>query len=216
MSIPPKPIDKKRYSKDATEVSKAPLSGIFETPSGHIVYIGDERGKETIIISHKGGSHVEFTPDGSLRMLIASSLNQYVKGSVAISSDHNIDIKMDGHGTLQVGGGLKIEVTGDAQICVAGGGSINFAESLGIQAKNIYIGATGNMNLNVEGNFETVVKGKSTIVSDGNMLLATGGSMERASSGNMSDKASQIDHNSGGSREASAAIAGVKAGHLQT
>jgi len=216
MSTTPKPIDKKRYSKDATDMSKAPLSGIFETPSGHVVYIGDERGKETIVISHKAGSHVEFTPDGSMRMMVASSLNQYVKGSIALSSDHNIDIKMDGHGTLQVGGGLKIEVTGDAQISVAGGGSMNFAESLGIQAKNIYIGATGNMNVNVEGNLEMDVRGKSSIVSDGNMLLATGGTMERASSGNMSDKAPQINHNSGGSRPASAAIAGIRAGQIPT
>jgi len=42
------------------------------------------------------------------------------------------------------------------------------------------------------------------------MLLATGGSMERASSGVMSDRAPRIDHNSSGSRDASAAIAGVR------
>lgn len=216
MATIPKPISTNRYSEDDPEPSKSPLAGVFETPSGHILYLGDERGKETIIISHKSGSHVEFAADGSMRMLVGSDLNQYVKGSVSFTADHNMDIKMDGHGTLQVGGGLKIEVTGDAQISVAGGGSMNFAESLGIQAKNIYIGATGNMNVNVEGNLAMDVKGTSSVTSDGNMLLATGGTMERASSGAMSDKASKIDHNSGGSRTAGQAIAGVRANNLNT
>lgn len=216
MAIPPTPIDTKRYSDNPTEVSKSPLSGVFETPSGHIVYIGDERGKETIVISHKGGSHVEFTPDGSMRMMVASSLNQYVKGSISMSSDHNIDIKMDGHGTLQVGGGLKIEVTGDAQISVAGGGSMNFAESLGIQAKNIYLGATGNMNINVEGQLTMDVAKAVSVASGTNMLLAANGSMERVSGGAMSDKGSKIDHNSSTSRTASEAIAGIKANNIPT
>lgn len=200
--------DKERNPKQSTQRSQYPRQWILKTPGGVTMLVGNERGKEHIIISHPSGSHVEYHPDGTVTSHNNAEKVDYTKGGVTISVDENNDVKVTGHNKMQVSGGGHIEVAGDAGIVVAGdvmlGGMKNFAMS----AKNVYLGARGNFNIASSGDFKIDSKGKSTVISDGDMTLGTKGNMARAADGSVSDKGSSVRHNSSGDQTGSGTVNG--------
>jgi hypothetical protein len=125
-----------------------------------------EPGKESYAFFHPSGSYVEWFPNGKKVSMTIGENKEYNKGGVTITIDENHDVHIKGHSKLQVGGGSHIEVAGDAGIVVGGSVAMSMPKGdLGIQAKNIFMGATGNFNLNVEGAMKISSKGRGVVES---------------------------------------------------
>ena len=159
---------KQRANETTTPESKYPYNQVYQTAGGIRVIVGNEPGKETLKIFHPSGSYMEMMPNGKTVSMSIGENKQYNKGGVTITVDENQDVHIKGHSKLQVGGGSHIEVAGDAGIVVGGSVAMSMPKGdLGIQAKNIYMGATGNFNLNVEGDSTINTKGTTSIKSEG-------------------------------------------------
>lgn len=187
--------DKRDPTGSSTPRSEYPNQTVIKTKSGITILMGNDKGKEFFLISHPGGSTMEFMPDGSVVSHTNAEKVDYNKGGVTSSIDENYDMKVSGHGKMQVSGGMHIEVAGDAGIVVAGDVMLAGMKDFGMMAKNVYMGARGNFNLNVEGDTNITTKGTTQINSTKSMALKTDGNMSRTASGDMSDNAASIDHN---------------------
>ena len=205
VAVTPYPKEK-RLPDTKPKQSPYPLSVVKRTIGGHTWITENEKGNESLSYIHPAGSKNIYHPDGSKTEHITGKAIQSYKSGLTVSSDENCDLKITGHGCIQVSGGIHIEVVGDAQIAVSGDAVMAVAKNFAVGAENIYMGARGNMNLNVEGNFSADIKGTSAIVSDGNMTLATKGAMARSADGAVSDKGSVVHHNSSGSQTGSQAV----------
>jgi len=157
---------KQRANETTTPESKYPYNQVYQTAGGIRVIVGNEPGKETLKIFHPSGSYMEMMPNGKTVSMSIGENKQYNKGGVTLTVDENHDVHIKGHSKLQVGGGSHIEVAGDAGIVVGGSVAMSMPKGdLGIQAKNIFMGATGNFNLNVEGAMKISSKGRGVVES---------------------------------------------------
>ena len=204
---PVKPYQKEsRSPRERPEQSAHPYSTVERTIGGHTWITENENTKESRTYIHPSGTHSTIHPDGTKIEYIQGKTVMYHKSGLTVSSDENFDLKVSGHGSIQVEGGVHLEVKGNASVAVAGDAVMAVAKNFGVRAENIYMGASGNFNMNVGGDFKADITGKSTVISDGNMTLGTKGDMVRAADGNMSDKAAKVDHNSAGSQTGSQVV----------
>ena len=159
--------DKERAQRKTTPPGKYPYQRVTQTEGGFKIVENNEPGKESYKFFHPSGSYFEFMPNGKVVSMNIGENKQYNKGGVTITVDENNDVHIKGHSKLQVGGGAHIEVSGDAGIIVGGTTALATTGDLGVNAKNIYMGATGNFNLNVEGSSTITTKGTTAINSEG-------------------------------------------------
>ena len=142
--------------------------------------------------------------DGGLQQTIVGNATTYAKSGMTFTCDENMDVKVTGHGNLQVQGGVHIAVTGDANIVTTGSVAIGSTGHIGVYAAgNMSIGAGGNMNIKAGGKLSIDAAETATMTSTGDMTLATKSAMHRASSGEMTDTASAVHHNKPGSTSGS-------------
>jgi hypothetical protein len=165
--------DKNRNPKQSTERSQYPRQTIIKTAGGMTLLIGNEEGKEHLIISHPSGSHTEYHADGTVTSHTNAEAVNFVKGGMTLSIDENNDLKVTGHNKLQVSGGSHIEVAGDAGIVVAGDVMMGGMKNMAASFENLYLGARGNFNVNVEGDTKISTKGTTTFESQGEMKIAS-------------------------------------------
>lgn len=157
---------KERANETTTPESKYPYNQVYQTAGGIRVIVGNEPGKEALKVFHPSGSYIEMMPNGKVVSMNVGEKKEYNKGGVTITVDENNDVHIKGHNKLQVGGGSHVEVAGDAGIVVGGSVAMSMPNGdFGVQAKNIYIGATGNFNLNVEGGMKLSAKGRGVVES---------------------------------------------------
>lgn len=161
---------KERANETTTPESKYPYNQVYQTAGGIRMIVGNEPGKETLKIFHPSGSYIEMMPNGKMVSMNIGENKQYNKGGVTITVDENQDVHIKGHSKLQVGGGAHIEVAGDAGIISTGQVALS-AKNLAVQAKHIYMGATGNFNLNVEGDSSITTAGTTSIKSGGGISI---------------------------------------------
>lgn len=153
-----------RSTTEPPTKNEYPDSRVIANEAFEIRY-GTQDGKQFYQFFGPGGTMHTIYADGTHDVKNVGELKQYNKAGVTITVDENNDVHIRGHSKLQVGGGAHIEVAGDAGVIVGGTAAVS-AKDLGIQAKNIYMGATGNFNLNVEGD--------STIDTKGNLKILVG------------------------------------------
>jgi len=148
-------------------------------------------------ITPTGTSETTYS-DGTTVVRRNGKTSVYFKSGAVVTSDENYDVKVSGHGSMQVKGGMHMEIVGDTNIVVNGSATMAVTENFAMAGENVYLGARGNFNINSKGNFQVDAKGTSTIGSDGNMTLATKGSMARSADGDIYDAAATVNHNKPG------------------
>lgn len=162
--------DEDRAQRKSCPPSKYPYQRVTQSEGGIRIEEGNEPGKESYKFFHPSGSYIEWFPNGKKVSMTIGENKQYNKGGVTLTVDENYDVHIKGHSKLQVGGGAHIEVAGDAGIISTGQVALS-AKNLAVQAKHIYMGATGNFNLNVEGDSSITTTGTTSIKSGGGITI---------------------------------------------
>jgi hypothetical protein len=124
-----------------------------KTRSGHVILIDDSKGAEHITIQHRGGSMIQFMPDGAVQFVSHNGRYQFTFGEDRILVTGAQDIVVQGAASLRVEKDYNMTVMGDMNTTV-----------------------DGNFNLTAK-NFHADIGGNIDIVSK-NMTVKTQGSME--------------------------------------
>lgn len=162
-----------KHRHDASEFkTRYPHNKVTVTPSGHEFHVDDTPGAERIRWAHKAGTYVEISPDGRKTSVTVGNVQEYARGGVTMTVDHNQDVKVHGHQRLCVAGGQHIEVAGDAAIVVGGDSSTVVAGNMAAAVNgNMYSGVAGDHNMNVGGNMNMKVAGGTTMESGGDHII---------------------------------------------
>lgn len=157
--------DQNKRSNTTQPNNEYPNQRVIANEAFKITY-GTEKGKQFYQFFGPGGTSYTIYKDGTIDIKNIGEKKEYNKAGVTITVDENQDVHIKGHNKVQVGGGSHVEVAGDAGIVVGGSVAMSMPNGdFGVQAKNIYIGATGNFNLNVEGGMKLSAKGRGVVES---------------------------------------------------
>lgn len=150
-----KAIEKYPTHKDAREHEGAgqyPNYWSHKTRSGHSIILDDSKDHESITIQHRGGSAIQFHPDGGVQMTSHNGKYDVVFGENRVTITGANDMTVKGDGTLLVYGDLHHTIHGDYNKTVTG--SFNMT--------------CDNFNAVVRGNQDFMVKGDKTTKVAGN------------------------------------------------
>ena len=147
---------------------------IKKTRSGHVMMMDDTLGSEHITLQHRGGSMIQFTPDGRITFIAQSGQYSVIFGEnrMLITGAH--DVVVEGMASMMVKGDYNTTVHGNHNTVVHG--------DMNITAKNLNQTIRGNMDTtaknmttNIEGSTSITTHGITTIASDGGLGLASTG-----------------------------------------
>jgi hypothetical protein len=147
---------------------------IKKTRSGHVMMMDDTLGSEHVTLQHRGGSMIQFTPDGRITFIAQSGQYSVVFGENRMLVTGAQDIVVEGMASLMVKGDYNTTVQGNFNTTVHG--------DMNITAKNLNQTIRGNMDTTaknmttkIEGSTEITTHGITTIASDGGLgLVSTG------------------------------------------
>lgn len=132
MAIPPKisskgPADTTPPSYDTPDdarqdenAGKYPNYWVRKTKSGHTMIFDDSNGAESITIQHRGGSMIQFMPDGGVQYVSHNGQHNVIFGEnrMLVTGAHDITIR--GHSSQKVEGDNNMTVKGGNYTSVAG------------------------------------------------------------------------------------------------
>lgn len=93
--------------------ARYPYNNAIETESGHAFELDDTPDYERINIMHRGGSHLEFRPEGSVQQKIMNNSNRMIEGDETVHIKGNQVIYIDGDLSYVVGGSVTFQVEKD-------------------------------------------------------------------------------------------------------
>lgn len=210
------PKDKSPQKWDGPEDARAKKgSGVYpnyntiRTRSGHVFTLDDSQENESVTLQHRGGSMVQFMPDGAVQFVAQNGQYTFVFGENRVKISGAYDVTVQGAASLYVKGDYNTTVQGNHNMTVNG--------DFNMQAKNFNAQVRGetdinskNFNLKVEGSSAITSHGTTAIVSDGGVAIAStsqsvgikaavdvgikaaGGALMLQSSGKMSLKAASL------------------------
>lgn len=119
---------------------------VVHTPAGHVVELGDENGKEKLVIRHKLDSFVSIDEKGSI--LAANQKGAYLylnadKAEVSVTSEQGHMVTLgDGGVTAVHSGGSRIEIV-DGKVKVTGTSSVQIvAQDVSIAGGSLALGGS--------------------------------------------------------------------------
>jgi hypothetical protein len=158
---------------------------IAKTRSGHVIMTDDTKGSEHVTIQHRGGSMIQFMPDGAISIGAQNGMYQIIFGEDRVLITGAQDITVQGGGSLSVDGDYNVTVKGNYNTVVHG--------DMNLTAKNLNQTIRGNMDTtakematNIEGSSKITSHGITTIASDGGLaLLSTSDSISLGAKQNL-------------------------------
>lgn len=145
-----------------------------KTRSGHVLMMDDTLGSEHITLQHRGGSMIQFTPDGRITFIAQQGQYSVIFGENRMLITGAQDIVVDGMASMKVKGDYNMTVEGNHNTVVHG--------DMNLTAKNFNQTIRGNMDISaknmtakIEGSTELTSHGITTIASDGGLGLASTG-----------------------------------------
>ena len=93
--------------------ARYPYNNAIETESGHAFELDDTPDYERINIMHRGGSHLEFRPEGSVQQKVMNNSNRMIEGDETVHIKGNKLVYIDGDLTYIVGGSVTYRVEKD-------------------------------------------------------------------------------------------------------
>lgn len=136
------------------------------TRSGHVFSMDDSEGHESVTLQHRGGSMVQFMPDGAVHFVSQNGQYTFVFGENRVEITGAYDVTVKGGGSLRVDGDYNTTVMGNQNMTVNGDFNLN--------AKNFNGQVRGDMDFNAK-NFNMKVEGTSTLSSHEQTLIAGDG-----------------------------------------
>ena len=167
----PKDVTPPKWSgpEDARSVKGAgtyPNYYTKRTRSGHVFSMDDSEDHESVTLQHRGGSMVQFMPDGAVHFVSQNGQYTFVFGENRVEITGAYDVTVKGGGSLRVDGDYNTTVMGNQNMTVNGDFNLN--------AKNFNGQVRGDMDFNAK-NFNMKVEGSSTMSSHEQMLISGDG-----------------------------------------
>jgi hypothetical protein len=129
------------------EAGKPEATGkVVHTPSGHLIELSDEQGKEKIVVRHKGNAFVSIDKDGSVLAATATGSFLFLnaaKGEVTMTSEQGHLVTLNDKGIAAVEkGGSRIEIL-DGKVKITGTTAVQVvANEVSIAGGSVAIGGT--------------------------------------------------------------------------
>lgn len=147
-----------------------------KTRSGHTFIMDDSNGKEHVTLQHRGGSTIQFLPDGAIQLVANKGMFTAVFGPKRIKITGSYDIVVEK-------GGASLRVDGDYNVTVKGNMNLTVTGDLNMTSKNQNNTVRGNMDIQAKNKTEKI-EGSSTSQSlTGAMSLISKSGMTIGSTG---------------------------------
>lgn len=152
------------------------------TRSGHVFEMCDNAEGEHITLQHRGGSLIQFQPDGKIIITAHNGMytavfgedRMYIKGAYDIVVDGAASLKVKKDYNVTVDGNYNLTVTGDMNTIVGKNQNTNILADQVVHAEN--------QTTKIAKNTEHTTEGKAYFGSHGGLgLVCTGGDTEVAS-----------------------------------
>jgi hypothetical protein len=154
---------------------KYPYYYTTRTRSGHVFTLDDSEGHESVTLQHRGGSMVQFMPDGAVQFVAQNGQYTFVFGENRVKITGAYDVTVEGAASMRVKGDYNTTVMGNHNMTVNG--------DMNIAAKNFNAQVRGDMDINaksftakMEGSTEISSHGITSIGGDGGLALISTGS----------------------------------------
>ena len=155
-------------ARDMNGAGKYPNYWTHKTRSGHIFMLDDSQDAEHVTLQHRGGSMIQFMPDGAIQFVAHNGQYNMIFGENRVKITGAYDVTVEGGGSLKVDGDYNVTVKGDTKFAVGG----NF--NLTAQNFNQLIGEDISV---VAKNRTEKVSGAISQTSDGSQYIASGKAM---------------------------------------
>lgn len=155
------PVDTRREQGSGTYPNQAL---VFHTRSGHNWVVDDSEGNESMTFQHRGGSAMQFQPNGAIQIVAHNSMYNLVFGQnrLTITGAHDLTVKGDG----------SMMVYGDFNKTVHGNYNLTATGDMNLTAEN--------MNSMIRGNIDTQAKNENKKL-EGSMAMTAQGAVTMSS-----------------------------------
>ena len=144
-----------------------------KTRSGHVFTLDDSKGGEHITLQHRGGSMIQFRPDGCVQFVSHNGQYNFVFGENRIVVSGAYDIVVEGTASLKVNGDYNVTVDGNV--------NLSAGKNFTVTAKNFNQLIRGDIDIQgqnrtekMEGNISQTAKGAQSIASKFGMSVTAG------------------------------------------
>ena len=110
------PVDPRREKGAATY----PNQFVYHSRSGHSMIIDDSEGQESMSFQHRGGSAMQFLPNGAVQIVAHNSLYNLVFGQNRLTITGANDLTVKGDGSMLVYGDFNKTVHGNVNYTATG------------------------------------------------------------------------------------------------
>ena len=155
----------------------------FKDRSGNSFGMDASEGNESITIQHRGGSAVQFHPDGSLHITAHNGKYEITFGENRMTISGAQDITVKGDASLRVYGDYNVTCHKNYNLTVMGDMNITSKNmnrairgNMDTQAKNVNKKIEGSINYQAHGAASYVSKGSTTVASQGDKTFLAGAS----------------------------------------
>lgn len=144
----------------------------FRTRSGHVLTMDDSEDHESVTLQHRGGSMLQFMPDGAVQFVAQNGQYTVVFGENRIYVTGAQDVIVKGDCSLRVDGDYNATVMGNYNVAVDGDFNLN-AKNMNAQIRGDVDLNAKNLNAEVEGSSSITSHGTTTFISDGGLALSS-------------------------------------------
>lgn len=137
---------------------KYPNYWTHRTRSGHILTFDDSKDNEHVTLQHRGGSMIQFMPDGAVQFVSHNGQYNVVFGEHRVKITGAYDVVVEGGGSLKIDGDYDVTVKGNHNHTVKG--------DYNVMSKNFNQTVRGNIDVQaqnetkkIEGNIATTALG---------------------------------------------------------
>lgn len=168
---PPK-YDGPEDARSKSGAGKYPYYQTTRTRSGHVITLDDSEDNESITIQHRGGSMVQFMPDGAVQFVSQNGQYTFVFGENRIEVHGAHDMVVHGTASMRVDNDFDMTVMGNHNVTVNGDYNLNAKNFNGQIRGNMDINAK-NMTAQIEGSASISAHGIAAIKGDGGVAIAS-------------------------------------------
>lgn len=141
------------------------------TRSGHLFEMCDNAEGEHITLQHRGGSMVQFQPDGKITITSHDGMYTAVFGENRMYITGAYDIVVDGSASLKVKGDYNLTVDGNFNTTVSGDMNTVVGKNKNDTVGDDHVVIAENQTTKISNNTEHTSEGKTYIGADGGLKV---------------------------------------------
>lgn len=141
------------------------------TRSGHVFEMNDNAEGEHITLQHRGGSMIQFQPDGKITITSHDGMYTAVFGENRMYITGAYDIVVDGSASLKVKGDYNVTVDGDMNMTVSGDMNTVVGKNKNDTIGDDHVVIAENQTTKISNNTEHTSEGVTYLGADGGVKV---------------------------------------------